>query len=734
MDETRSLNSIIERLKQLGFTAIRTEVAANFGSRQMFADIVIDSTNGSPLVVGEVKNKLPAKLDKFHPAVTQAFSYANVLGCKYFFVADSENMSWYEVKKNREGIQAVEILQDDVIASVGKKQSETPLIRPSDWASIVWKFNSIVDEFRLAFHRIERTNLFLFFLLLKKTAIEHNNQGNYQFGVLSNELPSTTKEKLMKLGKIIGGNRFPYSFQKLSYLDGRIIQKVVSLFEPYDVTTLDLPKLYQETLVPTFVRSEELQFATRSEVVKFVLSTNDFMKAKNIIDPASGIGSFLISAFQQKQNNDTLHLTGIDINVLSVETVEMALLLCEAKNFNLEKGNFLSNSFDNLRKGKFDFVFCDPPFGVKHVDTTEEIDSYWGEGGQSSFSSEIRFVIKIIDLLNKQGVAMILLPTPVLHLARWSDFRKRLANKVDIVASISWASAYGRLNIPAHLLVLKRKTKSPESTIFMSLTDDPDDENSFDEKLNSVVDIYNYYRETGRIRRNTTNIVPVTLINQFTKDFRLDYGAYNVGYKSLVDKLLNSNVQISKLSDIAEIRLGHGYKSLEEDTSGNVLIIRASNITHNGLSNDLKSIPISDLSRAVFVEAGDILLASIGSSYPIAIVPDNFPRAVLSNSLLRIRLKDDIGIDPRYLHLILSHQVSKAQLGYLSSGATIQRVTPSLLGDLLVPILPRVDQEKLIGSLELLEHFRELALNTEKELGRIISKALGWEEEDETQP
>jgi type I restriction-modification system DNA methylase subunit len=734
MDEVQSLNLVIARLREIGFADIKTEVETYIGSRQTRADIVIDSPDGSPLIVGEVKNKLPAKVDKFHPAITQAFSNANALGCQYFFVADAENMNWYEIKKEGERIQAVEILPSDLFAEMGRRQIETPSVRPSDWSSIVWRFNSILDEFRLALHRVERTNLLLFFLLMKKTAIEHKNEGNYHFGVVSDESLSGTNKRISKLSKIVAGNRFPYSFQRFSDLTESIVQKVVTLLEPYEVTTLDLPKLYQDALVPTFVRAEELQFATRLEVVRFVLATNDFMKAKRIIDPASGIGSFLISAFQKRENIGAVHLTGIDINILSVETVEMALLLGDAKNFSLEKGNFLSKSFDYMRNGKFDFVFCDPPYGGKHLDANELGVSSWVTGNQESISSEILFVIKIIELLNKQGVAMILLPTPVLQLNRWGDFRKRLVSQVDIVASISWANAYGKLNIPAHLLVIQRRTKNPKSTIFMSLTENPDDDNSFDEKINLAVEIYNYYRENGRIKKNTTNIIPVVLADHFTKDFRLDYGAYNIGYKSLVDSLLNSNVQVSKLSDIADIRLGHTYKSIEEDITGDILVIRPSNITHNGLSTELRSISVPDISRAAFVEAGDILLANLGSSYPIAIVPENFPRAVYSNSILRIRLKKNVAIDPRYVHLILSHQVSKAQLEYLSAGATIRRVTPSLLGDLLVPILPRADQENLISKLDLLENYRKLALSIEKELGEMVSEALGWEERDETQP
>src|SRR5262249_21307524 len=97
-------------------------------------------------------------------------------------------------------------------------------------------------------------------------------------------------------------------------------------------------------------------------------------------------------------------------------------------------------------------------------------------------------------------------------------------------------------------------------------------------------------------------------------------------------------------------------------------------------------------------------------------------------------LKKRAIIDPRYLYLILNHQVSKMQLEYLSTGATIRRVTPRLLGDLLIPILPRSDQESLIAKLELLEHYRKLVLTTEDELTKALSKALGWEGIDETQP
>lgn len=735
MDEFQSLNLVLSRLRELGFADIKTDVRTYIGSRQTRADIIIDSPNGLPLVVGEVKTKLPKKLDRFHPAVTQAFSNANAFGCQYFFVADVENISWYEIKWEGESTQAIEILPSELISNMGKQQKETTSIRPSDWASIVRKFNSILDDFRYDRHRLTRINVFLLFLLIKKLTAESNNSSFQQFRTFYGESSPNSVEKLSEFVKSVGGTNFPNSFREYSKLSEGIIQRIVSLFEPYDLTALNLPKLYQETLVPAFVASEELQFATRPEVVKFVLATNDFFKAKNIIDPASGIGSFLISALEKHENNHVRYLTGIDKTALAVETVSMAMMLCDAENFNLVKGDFLSDWSADSNYIKFDFVFCDPPFGIKGSHTSEFMRSFWGLESRASISSEILFLIKIVEMLDDDGVAMILLPTSVLSNPHLMWFRKRLSAEVDIIASISWANAYGRLNIPAHLLVIQKKSLPSKPALFMSLTDNPDNTRSFDAQVDLAIEIYNHFRATGKIRKDLANLLPAVTASQLTTDLRFDYGAYNAGYRSLLDKLLNASFEVVKLSEIADIQLSRfPHKTNTQDESINIPMIRASNITENGISSELTSIAAADIPQDAYVQPGDILLANLGSSYPIAIISNNFPKAVCSRSLLRIRLKKNSVVDPRFLHLILSHKVSKTQLEYLSTGATIRRVTPNLLGDLLVPLLPRSDQENLIRKLEHLENYRQLALSTENELKEMVSQALGWEAQDETQP
>jgi restriction endonuclease S subunit len=268
----------------------------------------------------------------------------------------------------------------------------------------------------------------------------------------------------------------------------------------------------------------------------------------------------------------------------------------------------------------------------------------------------------------------------------------------------------------------------------MSLVDDPEGQGSFEKQIALASDIYNHFRETGRIKKNITPSFSVVISKELTSDIRLDYSGYDTKHKVFVDKLINGNAEIIKLSEIAEIRLGIPYKpNKETKTDGNVAVVRASNITQGELTfDDLDFIKDLDVPDYAFLKDNDILLASLGSSYPIAIVPYGSPKAVFSNSLLRIRVREESSIDPRYLFFILSHQVSKTQMDYLSTGAIVRRATPRLFGDILVPILPSLDQGELISKLDILEDYKKKALSLEQEMKDLVSRSLGLEALDES--
>jgi 16S rRNA G966 N2-methylase RsmD len=732
MEEEKVLNSVIARLTDLGFGTIQTGVKAHIGSRSINLDLVIYDVDDKPFIVGEVKDKLPAKIDKFHSSVTQAFSYANASGCKYFFVADAENITWYQIKSDKENSPVVETLLDTDVVNLGKKNAKNTVVRPSDWSSIVWKFNSVLSDAHYYPDRINILRLFLFFLLTKKTAAAPELELKEEFKIIPGETSIETKNRILTLGKLVAGNKLQTTFQLCSELDNRIFQKIVELLEPFDLSTLDLAQLYQKELIPMFVKTDALQFATRSEIIKFVLNTSDFFKSRKIMDSALGVGSFLVSAAKEKSQGISASLIGVDVNAAACETVEMALRFCEIKNFNLQNEDFLGSSYQTQEK--CDFIFCDPPIGMRYYgDVNSDLSSNLIKESKST-TSETLFVLKTLENLSEHGVAMILLPTSVLQSSKHRVFRKTLTDNADILASISWANAYGKFNIPAHLLVFKPKSGFSNSTLFMSLVDDPESRGSFEKQITLASDIYNHFRETGRIKKNITPSFSVVISKELTSDIRLDYSAYDTKHKVFVDQLLNGNAEIIKLSEIAEIKLGILFKpNKETKTDGNVAVVRASNITQGELTfDDLDFINDLDIPDYAFLKDNDILLASLGSSYPIAIVPDGSPKAVFSNSLLRIRVREESSIDPRYLFFILSHQVSKTQMDYLSTGAIVRRATPRLFGDILVPILPALDQSELISKLEILEDYKKKALSLEQEMKDLVSRSLGLEALDES--
>lgn len=112
---------------------------------------------------------------------------------------------------------------------------------------------------------------------------------------------------------------------------------------------------------------------------------------------------------------------------------------------------------------------------------------------------------------------------------------------------------------------------------------------------------------------------------------------------------------------------------------------------------DLESIEATQVKNAerYMVESGDIIIASRGTAYKVAIVPEHNEALVLSNMFIRIRIMDKAYM-PEYIKVFLDSPVGVALIEGMKKGGTVKALTTWDIEDIEFPDIEMDEQEKII--------------------------------------
>ncbi len=171
---------------------------------------------------------------------------------------------------------------------------------------------------------------------------------------------------------------FNSTIEKLD--NSELLHKVAKYFANLDlhldkVDNIKMGRVYEE-LIERLVSSSEAdgEYFTPRDVVKLITSLTlgnnnepplTTRRELNIYDPAVGCGGFLSAAMEHiHKHNDTLtcQVFGQELNA-ETYAICKALMLLKGQNVeNIKLGNTLSD--DQLKFDKFDYMLCNPPFGL----------------------------------------------------------------------------------------------------------------------------------------------------------------------------------------------------------------------------------------------------------------------------------------------------------------------------------------------------------------------------------
>lgn len=248
-----------------------------------------------------------------------------------------------------------------------------------------------------------------------------------------------------------------------------------------------------EFFTPTPLVRDAWQFVDLEEISQ-KLSTGE-KTSLSIGDPTAGSNTFLMYGYDMIMEQFRKMNPGkeLDKNVFSFYGQELkAFQYClglinmifhnqiDSYNRGIGITNQNSNVINNYYAGigqkreQLDIVVANPPYGVKdygisYAESTKITDSRWKYGVPKRQEGEFAFLMTILDLLNKQGKAVVVMPLGTLFRDGGKAFREHLIKDDFIEGLVTLpGNMFLTTQIPVVLWILnKNKKEADKGKIFM---------------------------------------------------------------------------------------------------------------------------------------------------------------------------------------------------------------------------------------------------------------------------
>lgn len=123
------------------------------------------------------------------------------------------------------------------------------------------------------------------------------------------------------------------------------------------------------------------------------------------------------------------------------------------------------------------------------------------------------------------------------------------------------------------------------------------------------------------------------------------------------------------------------------------------------------------------VATGDVLVPTRSTFFTAAVVPPELHGIVFNSTLIRIRCNDRLR--PRVLAAYLCHPAGLAAVEAISqSGAVQMNITVRAMRELLIPVPPRAEQERLASMLEAADSAYSAAVQSAERRRRLAGEVI----------
>lgn len=440
----------------------------------------------------------------------------------------------------------------------------------------------------------------------------------------------------------------------------------------------------------------------------------------SVYDGAAGIGGSLIEAY--RFNND-ISIFGQEINESNVALAYMNAIIngIELSQFQISKGDTLfSPAFieNDINLMQFDYIAMNQPFGLK-LNNIQMMDydpygRFSGRMGKTSkMHGDLAFLQHIVASLNETGIAAVIVPVGVLSRSSHAEraFREYIVNNDMIEAIVLLPhKLLSYTAIQTVLLVLNNKKSSRKQQVLFI---------NAEEQFTSKDRSHNYLTQ-GNIESivamyeqpsiNTEDVKIANLQEIIESEFNLNPNHYftsqtvetQFGDVIVNKSVYDDNVKNKRtLKEVAQLSRGVNLPSKNTIKKGKegYKVIQLKNVEYGKIDlESIEVIPVKNANRYM-VESGDIIIASRGTAYKVAIVPDYNEPLVLSNMFIRIRIMDK-AYKPEYIKIFLESPVGIALIEGMKKGGTVKALTTRDIEDIKFPDIDLNEQEKIIQTVK----------------------------------
>lgn len=211
----------------------------------------------------------------------------------------------------------------------------------------------------------------------------------------------------------------------------------------------DLIGSVYQYLVPKYSRLSNGSFFTGQDMVEEIMSGIDIHESDTLLDPSCGSGNLL---FNSKIKNPE-QVIGLDLDELAIFCCKVNYYLKFGKN--APKPKIFCQDFcifirENAKK--FDYVFCNPPFGAT-IDVTSLYDT-----SIKTEDSLTYFVEHSVPLAKKQSI--FILPESVINVKKHTELRKWILHNTNLLKVRSFNSNFSGTMFPIVTLHINNKEKN----------------------------------------------------------------------------------------------------------------------------------------------------------------------------------------------------------------------------------------------------------------------------------
>ena len=255
------------------------------------------------------------------------------------------------------------------------------------------------------------------------------------------------------------------------------------------------------------------EFYTNRTVVKLMTLIADPHEYDSIYDPTCGSGGLLLNCAmmlkEQGKEYRTLRLYGQEINLITSGIARMNMLLHGFEEFNIMRGNTLSNplfmEYDELQQ--FDVVLANPPYSIKSWDQVAFTNDVFGRniwGTPPQGCADYAFQQHIMKSLKPEtGRCVVLWPHGILFRDAEQEMRRKMIES-DCVDCVIGLGANLFYNSPMEACLLICRTKKPTERkgkiLFINAVDEVKKDKTISTLENHHIEkIFNAYKDYQNI-------------------------------------------------------------------------------------------------------------------------------------------------------------------------------------------------------------------------------------------